>query len=301
MFALYNSTNLVIKVIQEVKAREEEFKYIEGLASRVTGFPQHFQLARRERRLIAQGLLRKVDLLESDKELLDRFNIPSDPSRDSSPRAESQYSPTPSQMLSTPPNPGLGKLGPVTSPLFPSYHNRTPVMATPPSPYTPRRSHMSAVSRVSMALSKAPRTSYWTTTYSPTSSLVIPSDFDDIARPDSSASSILSHGHVPFVPYGQPVPSAGMPRRIGPGSVKHGNRGKSPEEAPIYVFVFTDLVILTSQTEKEGLFQSKQSQTSLEKMKLINEIGVSRVLGVIDRSGKLGKNILIFCAWLMIR
>jgi hypothetical protein len=300
MFSLYNSTNLVIKVMQEVKAREEEFKYIEELASRVTGFPEHFQLARRERRLIAQGLLRKIDLLESDKEMLDGFNTSLDPSRDASPRAEAQYSPTPSPMLTTPPIPELGKLGPVTSPLFPSYHNRTPVMATPPSPYTPRRSHMSAVSRASTALSEASRISEWTATYSPTSSLVIPSDFDDVTRPDSSASSVLSHGHVPFVPYGQSVPSVGVPRRGGPGSVKHSARGKSPKEAPIYVFVFTDLVILTSQTEKAGLFQSKQSQTSSEKLRLIDDIGISRVLGVVDRSGNLGKNFSTLCTWLMI-
>ena len=300
MFSLYNSTNLVIKVMQEVKAREEEFKYIEELVSRVTGFPEHFQLARRERRLIAQGLLRKIDLLESDKETLDGFNIPLDSSRNSSPRAEAQYSPTPSPMLATPPIPELGKLGPVTSPLFPSYHNRTPMMATPPSPYTPRRSNMSAVSRASTALSEASRISEWTAAYSPPSSLVIPSDFDDVTRPDSSASSVLSHGHVPFVPYGQGVPSAGVARHGGPGSVRHSTRGKRPKETPIYIFVFTDLVILTSQTEKAGLFQSKQSQTTAEKLRLIEDIGISRVLGVVNRSGKLGKNFSMLCPRLMV-
>lgn len=291
MFSLYNSTNLVIKVMQEVKAREEEFKYIQELALRVSGLPSNFQLARRERRLIAQGLLRKVELSDAEKELLDGFNGSLEHLHESSPRTDAQRSPLPSPMPATPPIPDLAKLGPITSPLFPSYHNRTPVMGTPPSPYTPRQTYMSAVSRASTALSEASHISEWTTSYSPTTSIAIPSDFEDGTRPDSSASSILSNGHSSFVPYGQTGLSGSSQKRIAPNSLKHGGRGKTPRETPIYVFVFNDLVVFTSQSEKTSLFQSKAQQNTSEKLKLVDNAGISRILGVVDRSGKLGKNL----------
>lgn len=293
MFSLYHSTSLVIKVMQEVKAREEEFKYIESLAARVAGIPPAFELARRERRLVAQGLLRKVELPESIKEFVDGFSTSMDPSHELSPRPSGQRSPLPSATPGTPPIPELAKLGPVTSPLFPLYHNRTPVMATPPSPYTPRQTYMSAVSRASTVLSEASRISEWTTSYSPTTSMAIPSDFEDGARPDSSASSILSNGHAPFVPYGQMDYAGGSKKHNGPISLKGSGRGKAHRETPIYVFVFNDLVIFTSQTEKSGLFTSKNTHSTSERLKLIENWGISRVLGVIDRSGKLDYNHLI--------
>jgi len=291
MFSLYHSTNLVIKVMQEVKAREEELNYIKELAARLTGLPHKFQLACRERRLVAQGLLCKVELLDSDKELLDGSGFSSASNQGSLPWAEGHQSPARSPMFNAPPIPELEKVGPITSPLFPSYHNRTPVMAALPSPYTPRRSYMSAASRASTALSDASRISEWTTAYSPTDSLVIPSDFDDIPRPDSSASSILSGGHIPFVPYGRNSPENGGQRRNDTKTPKRSTRLKGPKEAPVYVFVFTDLVLLTSQNEKAGLFPRKLSQIASEKLTLIDEIGLSRVLGVTNRSGKLGKTL----------
>src|SRR5260370_4983771 len=70
-FSLLHSTDLVIRVMQEVKAREEEYDYVKSLATRITGMPPGFKLARRERRLIAQGLLRRIFLNEREEATLD--------------------------------------------------------------------------------------------------------------------------------------------------------------------------------------------------------------------------------------
>jgi hypothetical protein len=251
--------------MQEVKAREEEFNYVKDLASRISGFPQNFCLAQRERRLIAQGLLRRVALSDKDRDILDGLRT-STPLVDSSPRPPASLSPVPSPQ--TPSFPDLAKIGPITSPLFPAYHNRTPV-AVHSSPYSPRRSFMSVISRASTALSEATRMSEWTSSYSPTSSINIPSDVD--SRPDSStsyASSLLRASSIT------------------------SSRSKS-REMPVYAFIFTDLVLLTTQTEKHGLFQSKSTpQYTSERMSLVDNIGICRVLGVTDRSLKLGKYLI---------
>lgn len=264
MFSLYNSTHLMITVMQEVKTREEEFNYVKGLASRISGFPPDFCLARRERRLIAQGLLRRVALSDKDRDILDGLRT-STPLLEPSPRPPSSFSSALSPQ--TPSFPDLAKIGPITSPLFPAYHNKTPVSAHS-SPCSPRRSFMSVISRASSAVSEATRMSEWTSSYSPTSSINIPSDVD--SRPDSSisyASSLLRASSIT------------------------SGRNKT-REMPVYAFVFTDLVLLTTQTEKHGLFQSKSTvQSTSERMSLVDNIGMCRVLGVTDRSLKLGSSL----------
>jgi hypothetical protein len=279
MFSLFNSMDLVIKVIQEVKAREEELTYIKELASRISGLPHTFGLAHRERRLIAQGLLRRVFL--SDREVLEGYGTPSERSREPSPRPSMPPSP---KDPSTPPLPELGKLGPITSPLFPAYHNKTPILPYASSPFTPRRSYMSALSRTSTALSEASHSSEWMASNSATSSVAISSDFDTGERPDSSASSILSIIQSPFSPYSANA-SMNAQRRPANSSTKNA-WSKGTKEIPVYAFVFTDMILFTTQAEKHGLFQHKQVPS--ESMSLVDVVGISRVLGVCDRSGKLG-------------
>lgn len=266
----------MITVMQEVKTREEEFNYVKELASRISGFPPEFCLAQRERRLIAQGLLRRVALSEKDRDTLDGLGS-STPHSETSLRPVSSLSPI--QSPQTPSFPNLAKLGPITSPLFPAYHSRAPVPSNS-SPYSPRRSYMSAVSRASTALSEATRMSEWTASYSPTSSINISSDLE--SRPDSSMSTMSGRDHS--------YSSSQM--RTGTSSII-GSRSKT-REMPVYAFVFTDLVLFTTQTEKHGLFQSKSPlHSTSERMSLVDNIGISRILGVADRSVKLGKSLYI--------
>ena len=54
--------DMVIRVMSEVKTREDEYDLVKSIAAHVQGLPSSIQLARRERRLLAHGLLQRVEL-----------------------------------------------------------------------------------------------------------------------------------------------------------------------------------------------------------------------------------------------
>lgn len=276
-FSLLHSTDLVIRVMQEVKAREEEYDYVKSLAVRIAGMPPGFKLARRERRLIAQGLLRRIILNETEEAILDGLTVaaPSSASRTPSSASASQPpTPQPSGPV-TPSMPGidLTKLGPVTSPYF----NHQPTQTLPISPvYNYRRSFMSMVSRASGVSDS----SEWTASYSSHSSMVGPPDLDISQRPDSTASSVA---HIPY-PIASPVDS---PTHRAPGSKVH--QKLKLRDMPVYAFVFSDLVILTApNSEKQSSLRANRTTGGNDSMQLVEQVGVSRVLGVVDHSSKLG-------------
>lgn len=62
MFSLLHGTDMMIRVLLTVKAREAEYATIKALAGRIQGIPHDFHLASRERRLIGQGPLLRVHL-----------------------------------------------------------------------------------------------------------------------------------------------------------------------------------------------------------------------------------------------
>lgn len=62
VFSLLHCTEMMIRVLQSVKSREQEYSAIKTLATRIQGIPPEFRLARRERRLIAQGPLLRLFL-----------------------------------------------------------------------------------------------------------------------------------------------------------------------------------------------------------------------------------------------
>ena len=51
---------MIIRVLSEVKFREDEYDVIKDIATRIHGLPSSAQLARRERRLLAQGSLHRL-------------------------------------------------------------------------------------------------------------------------------------------------------------------------------------------------------------------------------------------------
>ncbi|KAG8898653.1 hypothetical protein FRC01_010828, partial [Tulasnella sp. 417] len=114
-FSLMHSTDMVIKVMQEVKAREDEYDLVKNLAERIKGLPDGFILANRERRLIAQGLLRRA--FPNEKE---RVQLESSPATLPGPTAPEPPKPTtgiPSQTR-VPLHANMNKLFPITSPRF---------------------------------------------------------------------------------------------------------------------------------------------------------------------------------------
>lgn len=48
---------MIIRVMSEVKLREDEYHSVKDIASRINNFPLSARLAKRERRLLTQGLL----------------------------------------------------------------------------------------------------------------------------------------------------------------------------------------------------------------------------------------------------
>ncbi|KAF5347174.1 hypothetical protein D9758_011052 [Tetrapyrgos nigripes] len=67
-FTLVCSTGLVIKTLNEVKKREEEYEFVKTLSERIDGLPISAQLARRERRLLCQGSLLQEERLQTQRE-----------------------------------------------------------------------------------------------------------------------------------------------------------------------------------------------------------------------------------------
>lgn len=59
--------------------------------------------------------------------------------------------------------------------------------------------------------------------------------------------------------------------------------------ASVYGFLFTDLLLLTAQVGKNGIFRGKDSQKVQENLMLVESVGLCRVLGIIDHSGKAGR------------
>src|SRR5258708_1765488 len=186
-FSLLHSTDLVIRVMQEVKAREEEHDYVKSLAARIAGMPPGFKLARRERRLIAQGLLRRIFLSEKEEATVEGL-IPASPSLTSRTPSSAPATQPPTPQPSSPITPSihgidLTKLGPVTSPYFTNQSMQT----LPTSPvYNHRRSFVSMISRASGVSDS----SEWTASYSSHSSMAGPLEIDISQRPDSIASSV---------------------------------------------------------------------------------------------------------------
>ncbi|KAF4583965.1 hypothetical protein EYR40_002463 [Pleurotus pulmonarius] len=57
---LCHSTNLMIRIMTEVKIREDEYDLVKGLSTRIRGLPADLELPRRDRRLVMEGVLRQV-------------------------------------------------------------------------------------------------------------------------------------------------------------------------------------------------------------------------------------------------
>ena len=60
---------MIIRVMSEVKLREDEYHSVKDIASRINNFPLSVRLAKRERRLLSQGLL-DLDLPVSSARVL---------------------------------------------------------------------------------------------------------------------------------------------------------------------------------------------------------------------------------------
>lgn len=279
-FSLMHSTDMVIKVMQEVKAREDEYDLVKSLTERIRGLPDGFLLASRERRLIAQGLLRRVSPNEKD-----RVQFESSPASLPGPTVAEPLKPTPATPSQTrlPFNANMNKLFPITSPRF-------------QQPFDPKLQSYGQYSRPdSMASDLSTEPSFGdavsdgTRSTTSSSGIVSPSTTAQSMRPDSIASSCASFdkNYMSRDPYAAYQESAGLRRRSSLRSLK----GK--HEVPIYAFVFTDLVLLTAPVSERNPLRSPKSGESKDSWRVLDDVGISRVLGVKNLSGKLDHDHLL--------
>lgn len=175
MFSLLHCTEMMIRVLQSVKSREQEYGAMKVLATRIQGVPLEFQLARRERRLVAQGPLLRLYL----------NNYPDSGAPD--------YAPNPSA-------PGLSEQTPssIKSQSGPSRpHNRL---------LSPSIHHPSTKSQLELhpltETSTAPESIYTAAEFSSD-----PASYDFPLGRDSEASDVP--GSLPYrmLPYGDPQPN----------------------------------------------------------------------------------------------
>ncbi|KAF7328884.1 DH domain-containing protein [Mycena venus] len=87
--ALVHSTEMVIKVMTEVKVREDEYDLVKSMSQRIKGLPSSVSLAKRGRRLLCEGQLlwvRTDPCLVAGAQLLNKESPPTDDHRNMYPR-----------------------------------------------------------------------------------------------------------------------------------------------------------------------------------------------------------------------
>ncbi|KDE09249.1 hypothetical protein MVLG_00569 [Microbotryum lychnidis-dioicae p1A1 Lamole] len=68
--SLLRDTDLIIRVMQEVKSREDEYEELKRIEAKMRGLPQGFRLAQRDRRLLAQGSMKRIHASEKGRSAL---------------------------------------------------------------------------------------------------------------------------------------------------------------------------------------------------------------------------------------
>lgn len=261
----------MIRVMQEVKTREDEYEEAKALQSRLRGLPEGFELAQRDRRLVAHGLLRRVHISDRDRSTLEM---------DTMARLGVDCSSVGGAR-------GSGKVG-------------TPPSTTPPGPgglrsySTVSDSGSSSRSVGSMSFSDASCAS-WTSPPTPETSFSHDAN-PSALRPDSLLSNSSASVYSEDSTYKGPptivsvFTPASAPERPARRVVK--TRAK---ESSIYAFVFSDLVVLATKSSDGGRFRSKNMARRSETgpvYKVLETIGLARVLGVSDLSGKTGASFI---------
>ncbi|MBW0487942.1 hypothetical protein O181_027657 [Austropuccinia psidii MF-1] len=264
---LINSVETMIRALEEVKAREEEYQNLKILQSKIKGLPPRFQLAKRDRRLLAQGLLRRVQIPYRnahefyDEYSHDRFCHPKSPTANQSP-----------------------SLSPSIT--YHSPHSGSLVYSTP-----------STFNKIHRNLSRNSVTSSLSTGFSSnrsTRSATI--HWDEHLRQNANFRAVGMEGrqvserresesHSLF----RTTAGSQLPQKT-PQTYRPMKKAK---ESPVHVFVFSDLILLATR-HNDGIRLINSSKLHKKKKELtsyysvLEQIGISRLLSVSDISGELG-------------
>jgi hypothetical protein len=278
ILSLLRSTDSMIRAMQEVKTREDEYEEAKTLQSRMRGLPAGFQVARRDRRLVAYGLLRRVHISEKDRSILevDAGRRGGWSGNDSAPVLS--LSPRSSKRTSN-----ISDSGSSTRSAYSEDPANLTSPATTPGSATCRRSTFGPDSH-------RPRPSSLVTspTFSHLRPLPTASNSSSTYTSEDSSSPLPSPTQLPASAF-----STSMPRQR---SVKRVIKSKA-KESPVHVFVFSDLVVLATNGSDVKLGRTQRNNSRKFDQggtyKVIERIGLSRVLGVSDLSGKTSVSLLL--------
>lgn len=282
---LLHATDSIIRVLQEVKGREDEYENLKILQTRIKGLPVGFQLAQRDRRLLAQGLLRRVQV--SSRELAE---LESDRSNHNRRQIRTRIS-----IIGT----------------SPSHYPTTMHSARPLSQISDHSEFslhsIQSKSSTSSAFELSPARG-WAGNSAPSS--------DELPPPLTPSSSEFSPG-FPLKKLSSPMPSESLftltnrrdqtynlnsehspDPRTRQRTITASRLMKRTKESPIHVFVFSDLIVLATR-HNDGVRLIRSTKIPLKKKEqmthycALETIGLSRPLLVDDVSGELGYDHLI--------
>ncbi|EFP75418.2 uncharacterized protein PGTG_00749 [Puccinia graminis f. sp. tritici CRL 75-36-700-3] len=280
---LFNATDSMIRVLQEVKEREDEYEKLKKMESRVRGLPLGFKLARRDRRLLAQGLLKTVQL----------------PTRDIHHLSSAQGNLWPMNPQMTQTNQSRSGSSPQSG-----HSSEYTARSTSRSSYHSNMSQHSLASSFSPSVQsvKSHRFSLANRENEPPSFLNYPSSPQN---PFPLGSQQFHNRMTPSQLSGQPQDPKHYLRTRASGayesqpeelsrrkSLSSSRAYRKPKETPVHVFVFSDLILLARRhSDGVRLIRSatlqKKKKESLSHYSVLEEVGLSRLVAVSDVSGEL--------------
>ncbi|CAD6906892.1 unnamed protein product [Tilletia controversa] len=282
--ALLQSTDQVIRDMNDVKAREEDYRDLKLLQSRIKGLPDGFHLATRERRLLRQGQITSVQLTPKEKIQLGLTLNLSDTQQGMS--------------FSLPNSPLTGRAFPSEIRDKPSGMQKSHIAAAESI-----HSNSSTLSGASMPTDSSEWDAY--VAVDPTVRNGRPGSFmsTGTTRSDSSASFTTSSPTIPARDQLDRLVAAKAPsgRKSSMANILLRKEKQKDRETLLQAFVFSDLVVLTTQDEGQGkakpLRKTKPPSSALERgskaggllnneYELFGRIGLARILKVTDHSGR---------------
>ncbi|KAG0142782.1 hypothetical protein CROQUDRAFT_673358 [Cronartium quercuum f. sp. fusiforme G11] len=285
---LLQESDAMIRVLQEVKGREDEYENLKMLETRIKGFPLGFRLAQRDRRLLAQGILRRVQIPSRE---LAEFESDSTNTREGHARPRTSVSfasPSISHRYST----AFQQPRPVSHYSDQSESSQNSIQSKSSTPSISDRSPA-----IMWAINSGPSSDEFAPPLTPSSTEFLP-EFTSKKAPSpmppgslfnfSGISDSAYHGHIEHSP--------GTKTRQ--RAITSNLLMKRTKESPVHVFVFSDLIILATR-HNDGVRLIKSSRLPLKKKEqtthycALEGVGISKALMVDDISGELGYEHLI--------
>ncbi|GAA5976218.1 hypothetical protein JCM5350_001385 [Sporobolomyces pararoseus] len=277
--SLLHSTDSIIRVMQEVKTREDEYEETKLLENRISGLPQGFKLACRDRRLVAHGVLKRVHISDKDRSLLEMDAIA---------RAGLDK---PNLRGNAPISPGLSPVVDFARPRSTISESSSSSLSVGSLTYASDHSSGWNSPTTPGTFQSPTRLEFGGPANSPSPSPLL--------RPDSlvsNSSSVYSDtsNKASSSAFDPNFASRRPARRIVKTKAK---------ETTVHVFVFSDLVILATKISVPAPTFGSRSRRAVQEptYRAIENVGLSRVLGVSDLSGKTEHEHLIEVDLLPIR